>query len=206
MRKPGASRLRDASTRAKLSADAVIDAASAMADADGLDTLTLTRLADRLGVRPPSLYKHVSGLEDIRRALSLRGLHEASDRLQRATVGKSRDAALTALAHAYWQFARDRPGLYAASLRETRPSEKEIAATSDMLLGIVLAVLGGYGVKNEDALHAARGLRAIIHGFVSLDATGGFRLTLNLEESFNRLLGPFARDLAERGEASQISE
>jgi AcrR family transcriptional regulator len=185
--------------RAGLTTESVIDAASAIADAEGLDAVTLTRLAEKLGVRPPSLYKHVGGLDDVRRALSLRGLHDANLRLQRATVGKARDEALRALAHAYWQFARERPGLYAASLLPAKPGDRESAAASDMLLGTLLAVLAGYGIKGEDALHATRGLRAIIHGFVSLDAAGGFRLKRDLDESFNRLIAAFARDLAARG-------
>jgi AcrR family transcriptional regulator len=188
--------------RAGLSSDIVIDAAAAIADADGLQAVTLAGLAQHLGVRSPSLYKHVDGLEGVRRALSLRGLREASHRLQRATVGKSRDGALSALAHAYWQFARERPGLYAASLREAKAGEKAIAGTNDMLLGTVMAVVAGYGIKDGDALHAARGLRAIIHGFVSLDANGGFRLSLDLEETFDRLLGAFARDLTSRGQST----
>ena len=63
----------------------------------------------------------------------------------------------------------------------------------------MLSVLAGYRVKGDDALHATRGLRAIIHGFVSLDAAGGFRLKLDLGESFDRLLAAFARDLGARG-------
>lgn len=188
--------------RAGLSADAVIGAASQLADSAGIESLTLSRLAAHLGVRPPSLYKHVAGLEDIQRALSLRGLEEADRRLQRATVGKSRDAALFALANAYWQFARDRPGLYAASLRMAKPGEREIGAANDMLLATVLAVLSSYGISGDDLVHAARGLRAIIHGFVSLDASGAFRLKRDLEESFTRLLAVFAKDLAARGGAS----
>src|SRR3990170_1902880 len=103
--------------RAGLTPDAVIDAASAIADADGLAAVTLARLADQLGVRSPSLYKHVDGLDGVRRALAVRGLAEASARIARAAVGKAQDDALLALAHAYWQFAREHPGLYAASLR-----------------------------------------------------------------------------------------
>ncbi len=187
--------------RAGLNADAVLDAASEIADADGLPTVTLARLAERLGVRPPSLYKHVDGLDAIHRGLALRGLREAAARLQKATVGKAGDDALFAFAHAYWQFARERPGLYAASVRAARPGENDIAAAGESLIGIVLAVLAGYGVRGDDALHATRGLRAIIHGFVSLDAMGAFRLKLDLDESFDRLLGAFSRDLAERGTA-----
>jgi AcrR family transcriptional regulator len=185
--------------RAGLTPDAVVDAAATIADKDGLEAVTLARLAADLGVRSPSLYKHVDGLGAVRRALAVRGVAEANRRIERATVGKARDEAMFALAHAYWQFARERPGLYAASLRAARPGEKDVAAAGESLLGTVLAVLSGYGVKGDDALHATRGLRAIIHGFVSLDAAGGFRLKLDLSESFNRLLAAFAKDLAARG-------
>ena len=185
--------------RAGLTPDAVLDAAAKIADADGLPAVTLARLAADLGVRPPSLYKHVDGLDAIHRGLALRGLAEATARCQRATIGKARDAALFAFAHAYWQFARARPGLYAASVRAARPGENDIAAAGDALIGIVLAVLAGYDVTGDDALHATRGLRAIIHGFVSLDAMDAFRLKLDLAESFDRLLRAFAADLAARG-------
>lgn len=185
--------------RAGLTPDAVIDAASAIADKDGLAAVTLARLAEKLGVRSPSLYKHVDSLDAVRRALAVRGIAEANARIQRATIGKARNDALFALAHAYWQFARDKPGLYAASLRAAKPGEKDVAGAGEALIGTVLSVLAGYGVNRDDALHATRGLRAIIHGFVSLDAAGGFRLKLDLNESFDRLLAAFARDLAERG-------
>jgi len=188
--------------RAGLDKDAVIDAASAIADKDGFEAVTLARLAAVLGVRPPSLYKHVEGINGVRRALALRGLEEANARIQRATIGKARDEALYALAHAYWQFARERPGLYAASLRAAKPGEKDVAAAGEALLGTVLLVLAGYGIKGNDGLHAVRGFRAIIHGFVSLDAAGGFRLKLDLEESFDRLLAAFARDVEARGRAA----
>ena len=191
--------------RAGLTPDAVVEAAAAVADKDGLEAVTLARLAADLGVRPPSLYKHVDSLDAIRRALAVKGVVEANRRIQQATIGKARDEAMFALAHAYWQFARDRPGLYAASLRAARPGEKDVAAAGEALLGTVLSVLSGYGVKGDDALHATRGLRAIIHGFVSLDAAGGFRLKLNLNESFDRLLAAFAKDLAARGGASGVA-
>jgi AcrR family transcriptional regulator len=187
--------------RAGLTSEKIADAAAAIADKDGLDAVTLTRLAANLGVRPPSLYKHIGGLDDIRRMLALRGLAEATRRLQRTTVGKARDEALFALARTYWQFARDHPGLYLASLRPVGSGDRDLAAAADMLLGTVLAVLSGFGIRGNDALHAARGLRAIIHGFVSLDASGGFRLGLDLGESFDRVLSAFARDLAARGES-----
>jgi AcrR family transcriptional regulator len=181
--------------RAGLTPSSVIDAAASIADAEGLEAVTLARLATDLGVRSPSLYKHMDSLDALRRGLAVRGLVEIHARLQRAVAGKARDDALFALAHAYWSFAREHPGLYAASLRAPKPGENDLAAAGEAVIGTVLAVLAGYGVRGDDALHAVRGLRAVIQGFVSLDATGGFRLKLDLGESFDRLLAAFARSL-----------
>ncbi len=57
--------------------------AAALADAEGLAALTLARLAARFGVRAPSLYNHVSGLEALHRELALLGLRELGERLAR---------------------------------------------------------------------------------------------------------------------------
>ncbi len=185
--------------RAGLTPAVVIDRAASLANADGMEAVTLARLAESLGVRSPSLYKHVAGLPAIRRALAVRGLTEANDRLERAAVGKSGDAAVFAIAHAHWRFAQDKPGLYAASVVAPRPGENDVARAGEALIGTVLSVLAGYGIAGNDALHAVRGFRAVVHGFVSLDLAGAFRLKLDLAESFDRLLSAFVADLAARG-------
>jgi TetR/AcrR family transcriptional regulator, tetracycline repressor protein len=52
-------------TRAPLNREAILDAALALADGNGLDALTMRALGSELGVEAPSLYKHVNGKEDI---------------------------------------------------------------------------------------------------------------------------------------------
>ena len=46
-------------SRRTLDTGQVVDCAAELADADGLDAVTLTRVAERLGVRQPALYRHV---------------------------------------------------------------------------------------------------------------------------------------------------
>lgn len=174
---------------------AVVRAAAALADESGLEGVTLGSVAARLGVQPPSLYNHVAGLNGLRRALALWGLRELSRRLERAAVGKAGDDALVAVAHAYRGFAHERPGVYAATLRAPESGDAEWAALGAELVGIVLAVLAGYGVEGDDALHATRGLRSLLHGFVALEAGGGFGLPLDRDESFERLLQGFIAGL-----------
>src|ERR1700751_4684481 len=100
--------------RAGLDTDAVVDAAARLADADGLESVTLARLAAELGVRAPSLYAHVDGLEDLRRRLGARGARELADALGRAAAGRAGTEALVAVADAYRAYARAHPGSYAA--------------------------------------------------------------------------------------------
>jgi AcrR family transcriptional regulator len=182
--------------RAGLDSEAVVTAAQALADADGLEALTLARLAQTLGVRAPSLYAHVGGLADLQRRLAARGARELAGRLQSAAAGRARGDALADVAHAYVAYAREHPGAYAALQRAPAADDVAGVAASAQLLEAVAAVLRGYGLEGEDAVHATRLLRAALHGFVSLDAGGGFELPVPLDETFARLVALLDHGLA----------
>jgi AcrR family transcriptional regulator len=176
----------------------VIAAAADLADALGLEGLTLAALAARLRIQTPSLYNYVSGLPGLRRDLALVGLRELLARLQRAAVGKAGGDALAAFAHAYRAFAHEHPGIYAATLRAPQDDDPAWIAAGTELVGLVVDVLAGYGLEGEEALHATRGLRSLLHGFVAIEAAGGFGLPLDLDESYDRLVRLFDAGLRER--------
>ncbi len=56
-------------------------------------------------------------------------------------------------------------------------------------------MLASYGLSSEEAVHAARGLRSVAHGFATLEVSGGFGIPLDLDESFRRLLRAFTAGL-----------
>lgn len=179
---------------------AVVHAALALADEVGWERVTVSSLAMRLGVQTPSLYHHLAGLAGLRHALTLWGLHEMTRRMERAVAGKAGAVALLALAHTYRGFAHEHPGVYPATLRapdgaDAGPAYAEWASAGAEVVGIVLAVLAGFGLTGDDALHATRGLRSLLHGFVALEVAGGFGLPLDLDESFERLLQVFITGL-----------
>lgn len=168
--------------RVGLDSAAVVSAAAELADAEGLEAVTLARLAGRLGVRAPSLYVHVDGVEDLRRRLAERGAHELRAVVQDAASGRARREALSAVAVAFRAYAREHPGTYTALQREAASDE------ASRLVDVVLAVLRGYELAGDDAVHAARIVRAALHGFVELEVAGGFRIPLELDETFERLV------------------
>jgi AcrR family transcriptional regulator len=166
----------------------VVGAAAQIADAEGLEALTLARLASRLDVRSPSLYVHVGGLEDLRRRLGIRAAGELAEALAVAAAGKSQRAALAALARTYRAYAREHPGTYAALQRAPREDDGEATAAARNLVEVILAVLEGYSFAGDEAIHAVRVVRAALHGFAVLEREQGFALPLSLDDSYDRLI------------------
>jgi AcrR family transcriptional regulator len=181
--------------RAGLDSEAVVAAAAAIADRDGLGAVTLARLAAQLGVRSPSLYVHVDGLDDLRRRLGERGSRQLAAVLGAAAAGRSGREALLAVAGAYRQYAREHPGTYAALQRPPEPADERGASAAAAVLKIVVAVLRGYGLAGGEEIHAARAVRAALHGFVALELAGGFAFELPLDDSYEWLVLTLDRGL-----------
>lgn len=182
--------------RAGLTPAVVAAAAAEVADDTGFARLTLAAVAQRLGVALPSLYKHVDGLDDLRRRVAVLATAELGDALARPALGRARGDALRGVAHAYRTFAIEHPGRYAATVRAPAPGDAEHRAASDAVLAVVLAVLHGYGLEGGAAVDAARFLRSALHGFAALEAAGGFGLPRDVEASFGCLLDALDRALA----------
>jgi AcrR family transcriptional regulator len=181
--------------RAGLDPAAVVAAGAALADEVGFPGLTMGLLAERLGVRTPSLYKHVAGQDDLTRRIAMLAMQEAGDAVGTAIQGYSGRDALAAAARAFRSFVLAHPGRYAATIgiEPTGPGDPLIAA-GDRLLESLRAVLRGYPVEPGDLDHALRALRSLFHGYASLQAANGFQWSADVDESFEWLI-----DLADRG-------
>lgn len=182
--------------RAGLSPERVITEAQVLSDEVGLDALTLAALAERLGVRQPSLYKHIAGSEALARSLAIRAKWELGEVLARATAGRSQASAVTAMARAYRRWARAHPGRYAATVQPL-PADAEDAAASAAVVSVVLDVLAGYGLTGTAAIHATRAVRSALHGFISLEAAHGFGLPTDVDDSYELLVSTLCAGLAQ---------
>src|SRR2546430_3445764 len=124
------------SHRAGLDQASVVEAAVKLIDEEGIEQLSLGRLAERLGVRTPSLYNHVAGLPGLKHDLALFCSRELLDRLLHATIGKSRAEAIFAFANAYRAYAREAPGRYGLTLQAPRPGDRELQNIAQQLIEI----------------------------------------------------------------------
>lgn len=182
--------------RAGVTPRRVESVAAEVVDEAGWDSLTLSAVAGRLGVSVPSLYKHVDGMPGLRRSLTIRAVSELGQRLVDAAVGRAGTDALAPIAHAYRDFAREHPGLYAATVVAPASGDDEHHAAAGRVLMPVLAMIDGYGVPGDEAIDAARALRASLHGFVSLELAGGFGLPVDVDASFERTVAALDRALS----------
>lgn len=173
--------------RVGLSTAAVVEAALAVVDEGGVGALTLAAVAQRTGVATPSLYKHVTGLPELRTLLGARVIEDMAERFTAAVMGLGGDDAITALMHAYRAYVLEFPARYNAMPLDPL-HDPALAAAGQKLLQVVFAALRGYGLTDSETVHAARCLRTVAHGFASLEANGGFGLPEDLDQTYDQLI------------------
>ncbi|MGV9415279.1 TetR/AcrR family transcriptional regulator [Nocardia sp. NPDC003693] len=189
--------------RAGLNRAEVIAAGAALADEVGFANLALSPLAQRLGVRTPSLYKHVESLADLQHGIAVLALTELDARIRDAMHGHSGSAALAAFADGFRGYIVEHPGRYAATVGvEPAGPDDPLGQPSSRLLESMAAVLRGYSIPEDDTIHAMRTLRSTFHGFATLQSGGGFQWDGEPDASFAWMVRFLDRGLLQLGETS----
>jgi AcrR family transcriptional regulator len=186
------------SPRSNLTKELVVQAAADLLNTEGLDALSLNRLAEILDIRTPSLYNHVDGLPGLMRELSILNARNLAERLSDAAIGQSGPTLVMSVMQAYRSYIKEFSGLYLSTLRVSGMQEEvdsELEKEETRSLKVALAVMASFGLQGEDAIHAVRAFRSLVHGFATLEVYGGFGMPLDLNESFVRLVDLFIAGL-----------
>ena len=189
------------SPRSNLTKQTVVQAAADLINAEGLQALSLGHLASKLGIRTPSLYNHVDGLPGLMRELSILNARNLADRISEAAIGQSGPEAVRAVMQAIRSYIKECPGLYMSTLQAsgTQPEvNPELEQEEARSVKVGMAVMSSFGLAGEDAVHAVRGLRSVVHGFATLEVSGGFGISLDLDGSFTRLVDLFIAGLEQQ--------
>jgi AcrR family transcriptional regulator len=178
----------------RTSRKAIVAAASRLLQQRGLEAVTMAAVAEVVGVRGPSLYKHIPN-----RALLIRAVAEAvvvdlGRAIERA-ASSSPDPldGLRAAAAAHRRFVRRNPNGYGLLFAHLLPESMPDAA---LVAGVGLPIVRRMEelVGPDRALEAARTLVAWSHGFVSMELAGAFRLGGDVDAAFG-----FGADAVLRG-------
>ncbi|MFG6475241.1 WHG domain-containing protein [Microbacterium sp. P06] len=159
--------------RAKLSPSSVVADAAALADLEGLDAVTVSAVARRLGVQPASLYEHVRGVDALFDGVQVLALGELGALIGAGVAGRSGVDALRGLAEAHRGYALARPGAWAA-LQRTAGEAVATSAEAARVADLMLAAVRGYPVPARDLIHAVRFVGATINGFLALTRADAF--------------------------------
>jgi len=158
---------------ARLSREAIVNAALTFLDREGWDALTINALATQLGTKGPSLYNHVQSLDDLRRTVRMRVVGDIIEMLTTVGAGRSRDDAVMVMAAAYRSYAHHHPGRYSAFTRmPLGGDDPEFTEATRKAAQPVIDVLASYGLEGENAFYAALEFWSAMHGFVLLEMTG----------------------------------
>jgi AcrR family transcriptional regulator len=185
-------------TRIRLTKAAVVQAAAELINEEGASALSLNRLAGKLDIRTPSLYNHVDGLPGLQKELAVMNARLLADRLSSAAIGKSGTHLFMSVAQAFRNYVKEYPGLYLSTLRSSGKQEiqdENLVHEEERALKVGLVVMASIGLQGEDAIHALRAFRSMVHGFATLEVAGGFGLPEDCDESFRRMVESLAAGL-----------
>lgn len=169
--------------RARTSRDAILDAARTVLEEGGLDALTMQAVADRVGVRAPSLYKHVADRHALVRAVVDATMADLVRALAIARPDPDPRVDLHRVARRYRAFVRANPAGYGLLFaRSTAGLPLDETALADLGRPIVAATARLAG--ESEALPLARTIVAWAHGFVSMELAGAFRLGGDLDVAY----------------------
>jgi len=148
----------------------ILDVARRLLADDGVEALTLGRIARELGIRTPSLYKHVDSKRAIEVALIAEGLEASADALERAAPD------LASLAAAYRRFALEQPQLYRLMTERPLPREELPPGLEERAAAPLIRALGDADL--------ARATWAFAHGMVQLELAGRFPPDADLDAAW----------------------
>lgn len=153
----------------------IVAAARRILERDGSAGLSMRAIADEVGIRAPSLYKHFPDKEALEVAVISDGLAEIADVFERAV--RETDEPLASIAAAYRAWALRHPHLYRLMMERPLPRERLTPGVEERASAVVVAAAGG----DPDA---ARAVFAFAHGMVILELNDRFPTGADLDAAW----------------------
>jgi AcrR family transcriptional regulator len=179
----------------RTSLEAIVEAGRTILDAEGIDALTMQRVAAAVGVRAPSLYKRVRDRDALVRLIAQDVVADLGTALDEAAVTGDPRSDLHAIADAFRAWAHRHPGgfeLLFSRLPDAWRLEPEAGSSALDAMFRTVTVL----VDADHVLEAARTVVAWSCGFVSMELAGGFRLGGDVDAAFGYGIDAIAAAIA----------
>ena len=170
--------------RTGLSKEEIIKKAAELANERGLSYLSVTTLADYLGIKKPSLYNHMKTIEDMHRSLMIYGWRMVSEDIVKGINSLDEKANLAEYGRKFYKFSIDNPGVFEAMLWYNKYADDMLLSATEGLYVFFFKQTDGLGINREIANHLLRTYRAFLEGFIMLQIHNAFGNPIPMDESF----------------------
>lgn len=174
--------------KTKIDKSLVIERAIHMINITGIENLSLKTLAEDLGVKPPSLYNHVSGIDDLKEQIMLHGWKELDDRIVEAVIGLTGYDAVRAICRAFHEYAAENQGVFSAMLWYNQFKDAQNMEATSKMFSVFFKITESVNISRENCFHLVRMFRSFLEGFSLLENNHAFGNDLSVDDSFELAL------------------
>jgi AcrR family transcriptional regulator len=167
----------------------VVSTALDVADREGLDAVTLARVARELGCHVTSLYTHVDSIDDLHTRMLLTAQAALAQQLWEAALGRSGAEALRALATVYRGYGEAHPAQIRLLFAGATTKDPRVVEGAQYMAEPIRATLRGFGIDDEQVRHAHRAYSAAIRGFLVAEAQGAY--PIDADVTFDQIVDLF---------------
>lgn len=153
---------------------AVIETASDIADKNGLNNVSLKAIAEKLNIRTPSLYNHITCLDDLLREVAHRGMKTMNNRMIKAAVGSFGDSAIKSVSIEYLNYMIEHPGIYETIQWATWHGTEETEKIFEEYTGLLTTLIRSYKFKDDYTNEILNLLTGFLHGYTTLQLRYAF--------------------------------
>lgn len=170
--------------RTGLSKEEIIKKTAELANERGLSYLSVTTLADYLGIKKPSLYNHMKTIEDMQKSLMIYGWRTVSEDAVKGIDSSDEKTNLTEYGRRFYKFAIENPGVFEAMLWYNKYADDTLLLATEGLYTFFFKQTDGLGIDRAIANHLLRTYRAFLEGFIMLQIHNAFGNPIPMDESF----------------------
>lgn len=170
--------------KANIDKETIINKAVEIVNSVGIDKVTLKMLAENLGIKSPSLYNHIEGIDDLKKQLMIYGWKQAEQRITLAVIGVSGYDAIRAMCYAFYDYVIENPGVFNVMLWYNKFQSEEMEMATAQLLTIIFKITSSLNIPDDYCFHLIRTFRGFLEGYFLLVNNGSFGHPLPIFESF----------------------
>ena len=163
----------------------IIETAASIVNEVGFENLSLKIIAEKLNIKSPSLYNHISSLDEIKSKLMVYGWKQMEERMIDSAAGVSGYEALRNMCNVFFDYATSNKGVFTSMLWYNKFENDEKEKATERLFNVIFKVMKYLDISDANINHIIRTLRAFLEGFSLLVNNNAFGNPISIKESFD---------------------